>query len=277
MDLASPQPLESLDAGPEPAFRKHWPGWPIVWMFVAILFTFYAVQLAISIAVVLARFGGMIQVYVLSNHQSQLIQGFKSPEMLARIFDAPGLFIIQLVSTAALVGLTIFFCRRVLQARLPDLGLGSALTWRKVGIGLAAGALLMLLSFALEAVQERLVGPHPQAILKIFTQHHGAFAFVLDMCSVAVLAPFAEELFFRGFLFAGLVQRMQLGMAALVSGFLFGLAHADLYNILPLSVLGFGLAYVYYRTGTLWTNVIAHATINGTQLALIFLFPALAK
>jgi len=277
MDLATPQPLESIDAGPEPAFRKHWGGWTLIWMFAAILLTFYVVQIVTTVVIIFARYGETIRHLALSGQQAELVKLLKSPEMLGQMFNAPSLFVIQLVSTAALVGLTWLLCRDVLGARFPDLGLGRKLTWRTAMIGVAAGIGLLLLSSALEAIQERLLGAHPQAILKVFTQHHGAFAFVLDTCSVAVLAPFAEEFFFRGFFFTGLVQRMQLGTAALLSGFLFGLAHADLYNLVPLGVLGTGLAYVYYRSGNLWTNIVAHATINGTQLALIFLFPAMAK
>ena len=277
MDLAPPQPLESIDAGPEPAFRKHWGGWTLVWMFAAILLAFYVVQIAATVVIIFARFGETIRQFALHGQQADLVKFLKSPELLGQMFNAPSLFVIQLVSTVALVGLTWLLCRDVLGARFPDLGLGRKLTWRIALIGIGAGVGLLLLSTGLEALQDRILGPHPQAILKVFTQHHGAFAFLLDACSVAVLAPFAEELFFRGFFFTGLVQRMQLGTAALLSGFLFGLAHADLYNLVPLGVLGTGLAYVYYRSGSLWTNIVAHATINGTQLVLIFLFPALAK
>jgi len=277
MDLAQPQTVESIDAGPEPAFRKHWRGWAIVWMFAVILVAFYFVQVVVTLGIVFVRFGASIRDYALTHSQEATVAYLRSPELLARMLDPATLFVIQLASTVALVGLTLYLSRDVLSARLPDLGLGRALTWRTVLVGVLAGLVLLVLSATIEALQDRLVGAHPQAILQVFMRHHGSLAFILDVGSVAVLAPFAEELFFRGFLFTGLVQRMQLGVAALLSGVLFGAAHLDFYNILPLSVLGTGLAFVYYRTGTLWTNIVAHATINGSQLALIFLFPHLAK
>jgi uncharacterized protein len=277
MDLAPPQPLEAIDAGLEPAFRKHWRGWPMVWIFAVVLLSFYFVQVLATLVVLFARFGGLIRQYTLHGQNAELMNMFKAPEWLGRMFDPPSLFVIQLVSTIALVGLTLLLCRVVLNAQLPDLGLGRPLNWRYVGIGVVAGIALLFISGALEWIQERLVGPHPQAILHVFAQHRGPLALILDLLSVAVLAPLAEELFFRGFLFTGLVQRMQLGVAATISGLLFGLAHADLWNAVPLSALGIGLALVYYRSGSLWTNIIAHATINGTQLLLIFLVPALAK
>jgi membrane protease YdiL (CAAX protease family) len=61
-----------------------------------------------------------------------------------------------------------------------------------------------------------------------------------------------------------------------LSGLLFALGHVDKWNILPLWLLGIGLAYVYYRTGNIWANIVTHATINGIDLLLPLLVPQLA-
>ena len=60
---------------------------------------------------------------------------------------------------------------------------------------------------------------------------------------IVVLAPFAEELFFRGFFFAGLRSRWSLWPAALLSGAIFGLVHAPTgpTAAIPLAGLGVGL------------------------------------
>src|SRR5436190_3471992 len=49
---------------------------------------------------------------------------------------------------------------------------------------------------------------------------------VAAVLSVVVIAPIAEEIFFRGFFFAGLQTRWSLWPSALVSGAVFGLVHA---------------------------------------------------
>ena len=49
---------------------------------------------------------------------------------------------------------------------------------------------------------------------------------VAAVLMIVVLAPVAEELFFRGFLFAGLRTRWSLWPAAITSGLIFGLVHA---------------------------------------------------
>ena len=59
---------------------------------------------------------------------------------------------------------------------------------------------------------------------------------------IAGLAPIAEELFFRGFVFSGLRSRMTMLPAALISGLVFGLVHAPtgITTVVPLAVLGGG-------------------------------------
>jgi membrane protease YdiL (CAAX protease family)/uncharacterized RDD family membrane protein YckC len=88
---------------------------------------------------------------------------------------------------------------------------------------------------------------------------------------IAALAPVAEELFFRGFIFAGLRSRWSLWPAAIVSGLIFGGVHAPtgITTVVPLAALGFALCWLYDRTGSLWPCVIAHAINNGLALALV--------
>jgi membrane protease YdiL (CAAX protease family) len=94
---------------------------------------------------------------------------------------------------------------------------------------------------------------------------------VLAVVMIAGFAPIAEELFFRGFLFAGLRARWSLWPAALVSGLIFGLVHAPtgITTVVPLATLGFALCWLYDRTGSLWPCVIAHMINNGLALALV--------
>lgn len=88
---------------------------------------------------------------------------------------------------------------------------------------------------------------------------------------VVILAPLAEEIIFRGVLFAGFLRRMPLLLAAVFSALLFALPHLPGgIAILPLVfVAGFILALLFYRTGSLWPPIIVHALNN----ALVFLGP----
>ena len=94
---------------------------------------------------------------------------------------------------------------------------------------------------------------------------------VAAVLMIVLLAPVAEELFFRGFLFAGLRTRWSLWPAAITSGLIFGLVHAPtgITTVVPLAALGFALCWLYDRTGSLWPCVIAHMINNGLALALV--------
>jgi membrane protease YdiL (CAAX protease family) len=109
---------------------------------------------------------------------------------------------------------------------------------------------------------------------------HGSGYAVIVLATV-VGAPFFEELFFRGVLlrsFARLFGRFGgwVGpcLAVLVSGLLFGLAHAESLQLLGLATFGVILGAVSYRTGRLGMNMVAHASFNALALAAV-VFPAL--
>jgi len=83
---------------------------------------------------------------------------------------------------------------------------------------------------------------------------------------VIVVAPIAEEFFFRGFFYRALRTRMGVLVAALIDGLVFGLIHftgSDTLALLPmLGFLGFVFCLVYERTGTLYSTIALHALNN---------------
>ena len=97
---------------------------------------------------------------------------------------------------------------------------------------------------------------------------HGA-SFVVVAVLTVVGAPFFEELFFRGVLLRSLARLFgTVGrwvgptLAVLLTGVLFGLAHAESLQLLGLATFGVILSFVSYRTGRLGMNMVAHASFN---------------
>jgi membrane protease YdiL (CAAX protease family) len=96
---------------------------------------------------------------------------------------------------------------------------------------------------------------------------------------VCVLAPIAEEFFFRGFIF-GALRRMRVviagrdvgvWIAAVVTGILFGLAHtgsASSQYLIPLAFLGFVLSILRWRTGSLYPCMALHSVNNSLALGI---------
>jgi len=100
-----------------------------------------------------------------------------------------------------------------------------------------------------------------------------AWLVALIGCSVVITAPVAEELFFRGFMYAGLRGRMSILVAALTSGFVFSLAHTDPGLIVPFTLVGAILAYTYERTGSIYANMSVHFIFNAISFLILVLVP----
>ena len=79
---------------------------------------------------------------------------------------------------------------------------------------------------------------------------------------VCVVAPLAEEFFFRGFFFTALRGSLGLWPSAVITGVVFGLIHFKLEFLAPLAVLGFALCLLYAQTGSLLPCIALHALNN---------------
>jgi CAAX protease family protein len=92
---------------------------------------------------------------------------------------------------------------------------------------------------------------------------------LLPLAAVAI-APFTEEVFFRGFIFAGFRQRYGWQKAALISSALFALIHLEPLAAPPLFLLGFLFAYIYHRSNSIWLPILMHFSVN--SLAMIGIY-----
>ena len=91
-------------------------------------------------------------------------------------------------------------------------------------------------------------------------------AALLTFEALAGWTAFTEELFFRGFVFAGLIPRWGIKGAAVGSALIFSVFHIYPGVLLPIFVTGLLLAGLYRLTGSLWPPVLAHAGQNALAL-----------
>jgi membrane protease YdiL (CAAX protease family) len=144
---------------------------------------------------------------------------------------------------------------------------------RELAIGLGCGiamtfALGILVSAILEPIFRAATGRDVSPAEQIGTgiEGWGAVAFVV---AVVVVAPIAEEFFYRGLFFRALRDRFGLWVGAVGSGLLFAISHTgagDLAQILLLQiaigVFGVALAAIYEWRGSLAASIAAHAAFN---------------
>lgn len=80
--------------------------------------------------------------------------------------------------------------------------------------------------------------------------------------STVLIAPIAEEVIFRGFIFNGLEHRFSARETIFISAIVFGLCHIYPQFIIYGFIGGLALGYIYYHTRSLLICIIAHASTN---------------
>lgn len=86
-----------------------------------------------------------------------------------------------------------------------------------------------------------------------------------------VLAPVAEEFFFRGLLFSVAKRRGWTKLGWIGVSFLFALIHANSPTFLSLFVLALALTWLYDKTEGLLAPILAHSLFNAANLVLLLL------
>jgi len=108
-------------------------------------------------------------------------------------------------------------------------------------------------------------------LLELVLLSRDPLALILLSFTAVVLAPLFEEVIFRGVLLPVIARRTGIGLAAGLNGLLFAMAHISIGELVPLTVLGTGLALVRLRTGRLLPCVLMHAIWNGVTFANLLL------
>ena len=90
------------------------------------------------------------------------------------------------------------------------------------------------------------------------------FAFV-----TAFVAPFTEELFFRGFLFKGFREKYGWVNALMFSSIIFALFHGQIATLIPTFLLGALFSYMYQRTESVLPGMLLHFTVNGVGVLVL--------
>jgi hypothetical protein len=98
----------------------------------------------------------------------------------------------------------------------------------------------------------------------------GIGGLLLALFTGGLVAPLAEEVFFRGFVFAGLHRRVGLRWAVVLSAILFALVHILPTSWPPIFVLGVLFALLYEQTGSIWPAVALHAAINSISFLALY-------
>ncbi|WP_322795066.1 CPBP family intramembrane glutamic endopeptidase [Tepidiforma sp.] len=190
------------------------------------------------------------------------------PELLASQDALQVLLSVTAVSQAATLAIVGIVTRRPDRQLLRDLRLDT-FAWSSAWLPLAAVLGAYLLTFAWVAAVER------TGIDWLIPTSTVPYEITRDDLTLAIAAavtvvgaPVTEELFFRGLLFGGL-SRWGFWPAAGISGLLFSLVHFDPGSVVPFFLIALILAWLNWRSRSLWHPIIFHFLFNAISFSIL--------
>ncbi len=159
------------------------------------------------------------------------------------------------------------------QGGLRGIGSFSMEERRLWGLGLMGGLLgaagNLLLFLAVSSGSRLIQGRHLQPTDVATLRHLRGPWLLLAFLSACLVAPFCEELFFRGVLYSSMRRSWGRAAATLISSAVFSLLHLKWEGIPSLFFLGLLFVFLYERSGSLLPGMLAHSLNNILALAIM--------
>ncbi|MGE9267782.1 MAG: CPBP family intramembrane glutamic endopeptidase [Verrucomicrobiales bacterium] len=137
------------------------------------------------------------------------------------------------------------------------------------GTLLVGGGLLQLSGYPSWA--EETFGAKQQEVVEALQTSQDIGLLVALAFSAVIVAPLAEEIIFRGYIYRVTRHYSGIWIGALFSGILFGVIHFNVLGFPLLALFGIVLALLYERMKTIWVPIACHAAFNGFQVFLTIL------
>ena len=97
------------------------------------------------------------------------------------------------------------------------------------------------------------------------------YEYILAFVTLVVIAPIAEEILFRGYLFGKLKKFVPVWIAILVTSVLFGFIHGAWNLAIDTFALSVVLCMLRESTGSIWASILLHMAKNGIAFYLLFI------
>jgi membrane protease YdiL (CAAX protease family) len=200
---------------------------------------------------------GFVLALAVLNYSARISGGQPAKDVLYQWNNAIG----SAIEFGVFLGIALLIARGA-----PELlALRRPLSWR----GALGGGLIVLVGvYTVSAVLGPILHPgREQGLTPDKWDSSRAAPFIANAFVVCVVAPFVEELTFRGVGYTLLRARFGVEPAIVSSALLFGLAHG-LVQALPILVaFGIGLAWLRERQDSTIPGMILHGTFNAIALA----------
>jgi membrane protease YdiL (CAAX protease family) len=209
---------------------------------------------------------------VLSIHLLRLLVGLLLVRILYPMIAEVTPFVVEVTDRIVVLALVWIAVRRY-KGNFKALGLTFQNFKADLLYGIVVGFILLVISIYSEKIYTTVLfltpSQHP-----LVAQAEKAISWK-DLASplflAGILAPVTEEVLYRLFTFLPMKEKWGFWGGAIASSFVFALMHFNLYWLGEMIVVGVGLAFVYYWTGSLISPIIAHSVINTSKIIMLFL------
>ena len=133
--------------------------------------------------------------------------------------------------------------------------IGSIILWGVIGFFLAMGG--QMLAASIESMFGVTPGSDNTALLTDIAKTSP-----IVIISMVLFAPLLEELVFRRVIFGGIYMKSNFWIATIVSAVVFAAVHNELEHLFIYTMPALVFAYLYYRTKSILTPMIAHGLMN---------------
>jgi hypothetical protein len=184
------------------------------------------------------------------------------------------------LSEILIAGLLIYVAVGQTQRGLQDLGLRIDYLFKNILAGVVGYIVFFPLLVVVTLTVAFLTGlfkfqPLPHPMLETLVEGKNPLILSLIIFLAVFVAPLVEELFFRGFMYKVLRNRIGIGRGILLTSAIFAFLHANIIAFLPIFGLALMLNYLYEKTGSLVSSITLHSLHNTAVVIILLLGKAL--
>lgn len=191
------------------------------------------------------------------------------------ILNSVGGAIIYALAIVIVVGLPWVIKKK--PTSLEELGLQRLPRWVDIALAPAGMIVYLILTSILMTAAMALLTfvDFSQAQETGFAQIATQPEYILAFISLVLVAPFAEEVLFRGYLFGKLRKYTPLWVSILITSALFALVHFQWNVAIDVFALSIVLCLLRVVSGSIWPSILLHMLKNGVAFYFLFINPSL--
>lgn len=223
---------------------------------------------------------------VISFLSAELIASFGAYAIEAVLkisFDSYNQIVVNTVLAAVVYSMTILIAIGVpllikkRRTAVDDIGLARLPVWTDIFITPISVVAYFLLSACLTTIAIKFIPwfDMNQAQDTGFDNLGQQYELVLTFFTLVVIAPFAEEVLFRGYLYGKLKKTAPIWLAIIITSVTFGFIHGQWNLAIDTFALSVMLCLLRELTGSIWASILLHMSKNFIAFFFLFINPLL--